>query len=150
MKNLIFIYLCSFLFPSLFAQLPANMYADSSYAPFLYGVASSDPTESQVLIWTHITPDSINQDSLNVLWEISTDSTFTNINQSGLYTADTSGDWTVTVDVSNLNPYTTYYYRFRSPDNNYTRTGRTRTAPDSDSSNVNHIRMGIISCSSIY
>lgn len=147
-----YIVLISYLFTSLtFAQLPANIYTDVAYAPFLYGVASFDPTDSQVIIWTHITPDNSSQTTLDVDWEVATDTSFLNVIQSGTITTDATKDWTVAVDLSNLDAYTTYYYRFRAPNGNYTRKGRTRTAPSiSGASNVNHVRMAIASCSSVF
>lgn len=134
----------------LFAQLPANMGTDDSYAPFLYGVASFDPTESQVIIWTHSTPDSVNHPSLDVDWQVATDSNFLSVIQSGTYTTNAAKDWTVAIDVQNLSAYTTYYYRFQAPNSNYSRIGRTRTAPAAGSNAVNHFRMAVASCSSVY
>ncbi|MDC0231382.1 alkaline phosphatase D family protein [Aureispira] len=150
MKNICIIIFCFFSHGLLWAQLPSNMYADSAYAPFLYGVASFDPSDSQVIIWTHITPDSTTQSYIEVDWEVATDTSFLNVIQSGMYIADTSRDWTVTVDVPNLTSYTTYYYRFKTSNNKFTPIGRTRTSPSSTSNNVDHIRMGVFSCSSIY
>lgn len=148
----LYILLVSCLFgTSLFAQFPPNIYTDTAYAPFLYGVASFDPTDSQVIIWTHITPNSSTQTSISVNWEVATDTNFLNIVQLGTIATDASLDWTASVDVSNLNAYTTYYYRFQAPNGNYTRKGRTRTAPSSlGSSNVNHLRMAVASCSSVF
>ena len=150
MQKIYSLLLCCFVAQSIWAQLPANMYADAAYAPFLYGVASFDPTESQVIIWTHITPDSATQAPIAVNWQVATDSNFVNVIQSGTDTAASALDWTVAVDVTNLGAYTTYYYRFQAPNGNYTRTGRTRTAPAAASSTVAHIRMGVASCSSVY
>lgn len=134
----------------LWAQLPSNIYADAAYAPFLYGVASFDPTDSQVILWTHITPNNT-QSTINVNWEVATDSNFLNVVQTGTVATDSTKDWTVAVDVSSLNAYTTYYYRFQAPNGNYTRKGRTRTAPAaSGSSIVNHLRMAVASCSSVF
>lgn len=130
-------------------QLPANMYADSAYAPFLIGVASGDPKEDGVIVWTHITPDSATAPSITLDWELAYDTSFLNPVQAGTYTTDASRDWTIGIAVENLDAYTTYYYRFRAPNGNYSRIGRTRTAPDS-STNVNHIRLGIASCSSVF
>ncbi len=132
------------------AQLPGNIYADTAYAPFLYGVASFDPTHEAVLIWTHVSPDSTAQNAITLDWEIATDSNFTTTIQSGTSSTDASRDWTVVVDVSNLNAYTTYFYRFKNTNNQYTRVGRTRTAPNNNVANANHLRIGVISCSSIY
>lgn len=148
----LYILLASCLFgTSLLGQLPQNIYTDAAYAPFLYGVASFDPTESQVIIWTHISPDNSAQTSIMVDWEVATDTNFLNIVQSGTLATDATRDWTISVDVSNLNAYTTYYYRFQAPNGNYTRRGRTRTAPAASGlSNVNHLRMAVVSCSSVF
>lgn len=149
MKNAYSFLLCYFLIQAVSAQLPANIYTDAAYAPFLYGVASFEPTPNGIIIWTHITPDSATQSNSNVNWQIATDTNFLNVVQSGTATTDASKDWTVAVDISNLNSYTTYHYRFQAPNGNYTRKGRTRTAP-ATTSNVNHLRMAVASCSSVF
>lgn len=140
---------CAF---SVFAQtsLPTNMYADSAYAPFLLGVASGDPTEDGVLIWTHISPDSFNAAPINTTWEVAYDTGFTAIVQTGTYAADSSSDWTILIQVDSLMAYTTYYYRFRATNGNYSRIGRTRTTPAANSSSTNHIRLAVTSCSSVF
>lgn len=150
--KIFYLFIVSCLFTGVtLAQLPANMYTDVAYAPFLYGVASFDPTDNQVIIWTHITPDNSSQTVLSIDWEVATDTNFLNVVQSGTMTTDATKDWTIAVDVSNLDAYTTYYYRFRASNGNYTRIGRTRTAPSiSGASNVNHIRMAVASCSSVF
>lgn len=127
-------------------SLPPRMYADSAHAPFLLGVASADPLTDAVLIWTHITPDSATSPALTVNYEVADDTTFTNILTTGTAVADTSTDWTLTTDVTGLNPDTYYYYRF-SYQGHYSRWGRTRTAP---TGNVDSLRFAVISCSSIY
>jgi alkaline phosphatase D len=147
MRYLIFLLLlASFSTPS-FAQLPANMYADQAHAPFLYGVASGDPLTDRLIIWTKIEPDS-GVSSISVDWEISTDTNFTNIVNSGTLVTDTAVDWTVKIDVDQLSPYTTYFYRFKDPNNNYSAVGRGKTAPTGNS--VKHIRGAVASCSSVY
>lgn len=145
-RNLFF---CLFLFFTIAAQaqLPANIYADQAHAPFLYGVASGDPLTDRLIIWTKIEPDS-GVASISVNWEIATDTTFSNLINSGSFTTDTSRDWTVKVDVDQLSPYTTYYYRFKSPSNSYSAVGRGKTAPTGN--NVKHVRGAVASCSSVY
>ncbi|MDX2001207.1 MAG: alkaline phosphatase D family protein [Chitinophagales bacterium] len=139
-----------FLYGSLFAQwnqLPANMYADSVHAPFYYGVASGDPLADRVIIWTHVTPDSATIDTIQLGWEVATDSTFANVVQSGQASTDSSVSWTVKVDVTGLSASTTYYYRFKDAQNRYTPIGRTRTAPNGPKSNL---QLAVISCSSVF
>ncbi len=135
---------------SLRAQTAINIYADTAYAPFLYGLASFDPTDESVLIWTHLSPDSSQQTVVSLVWEVATDSNFTTIVQTGTSSTSAARDWTVVVDVQNLAAYTTYFYRFSTNNNKFTRVGRTRTAPNSSSATADHLRMGVISCSSIY
>ncbi|MEM0999151.1 MAG: alkaline phosphatase D family protein [Bacteroidota bacterium] len=127
-------------------QLPANMYADTSYAPFLHGVASGDPLTDRVLIWTKVDPLGA-LDSLELDWEVATDFNFNNVVTTGTVQAYATSDWTAQHDVSGLAPGTRYYYRFLSPGNQQSRIGRTRTAP---SGPTNHARFAVMSCSSIY
>jgi len=128
-------------------QYPDNIFADSSYAPFHHSVASGDPLPTQVIIWTRITPDSANADPITLTWEMATDANFTNPVQTGTFTTDATRDWTAKIDVAGLSPNTTYYYRFESPQNVYSRTGRTKTATMGSTDNV---KFAVASCSSIY
>lgn len=130
------------------AQLPSNMYADNAHAPFLYGVASGDPLPNKVIIWTRIAPDSATAVPISIFWEMATDTAFTNIVNSGTFQTSAARDWTVKVDADLLTAYTTYYYRFRDPSNNYSSRGRTKTAPVGNA--VGHVRAAVASCSSIY
>ena len=147
MKTNLFLVLFAFVNAGLSAQivLPDNMYADSAHAPFLHGVASGDPLTDKVIIWTRITPDST--ESKQVIWEIATDESFTQALQTGSLTTDSTIDWTVKIDVPNLMQGTTYYYRFRDEQGNYSVTGRTKTAPSGNSS---ELKFAVVSCSSAY
>lgn len=132
---------------NIFAQiiLPPNMYADSAYAPFYYGVASGTPTDSSIIIWTHVTP-ALPTDTITVDWEIATDSNFTSLVGSGSITTDSTVDHTVETEVTGLTANNIYYYRFTS--NSITgRTGRTRTAPNGAEV---EIKAAVVSCSSIF
>jgi len=127
--------------------LPPNMYADSLHAPFYHGVASGDPLPDRVIIWTRISPQQPEPESLTVTWQIATDTAFTDVVNAGTFTTSGNKDWTVKVDVAGLQPDATCYYRFISPDGAISETGRTKTASQG---NVNRVRLGIGSCSSIY
>lgn len=126
--------------------LPDNMYLDTAHAPFYFGVNSGDPLTKQVIIWTRITPT---QDStiIQVDWEMALDAAFTEPARAGIYKAFPEKDWTVKIDVTNLLPGTTYYYRFRSPDGKYSAVGRTKTLPSGE---VDHYRIAGMSCSSVF
>jgi alkaline phosphatase D len=112
-------------------------------APFYHGVASGDPLSDAVIIWTRI---STTESSEDVAWEISEDTSFSNIVASGNFVTDASRDYTVKVDVTGLNSNTYYYYRFKAADGTYSMIGRTKTAPTADE--VEQLRFATVSCSS--
>ena len=124
-----------------------NLLPDPKNKPFYHGVASGDPLSDRVIIWTRITPDDTTVPAITVNWEMSLNPTFDNITASGTYSTTLSRDWTVKIDVAGLNPYTNYYYRFKSPDGVYSMTGRTKTAPVAD---LDNLRFVVISCSSLF
>jgi alkaline phosphatase D len=78
---------------------------------FLHGAASGDPLSDRLIIWTRISPDQSNA-TLNVEWQISTTQDFKTVLQKGTVSTSSAADFTVKVDVSNLKPATSYYYRF--------------------------------------
>ena len=106
---------------------------------FQHGVASGDPTQTQVIIWTRITTTASNAD---VTWQVSPQSDFSNIVQSGVFNTDTSRDFTVKVDVTNLNPSTQYFYRFMVGDV-VSMTGVTQTLAEGS---LDQVSMAVVSC----
>jgi len=137
--------------PTLFAQhtIPyppeGRVGVNPLMAPFFHGVASGDPLETQVIIWTRVTPDSSTTGIVEVDWEIATDTLFTQIVNSGTFQTDQSRDYTVKVDVTDLDPNTYYYYRFNALDS-YSIIGRTKTVP---STQIDTLRFAIVSCSNL-
>jgi len=135
------LFLCSV---EIYAQtFPENIYLDSDHFPFTYGVTSGDPTTDRVIIWTRIESNQ----SESVTWQISKDSLFSNIEQTGTFLTDSQRDWTVKVDLDNLVAETSYYYRFVSQAGEFSDIGCAKTAPISD---YDHSRLAIMSCSSVY
>ncbi len=114
---------------------------DPSLKPFYHGVASGDPLKSQVIIWTRVTPDV--DEAVNVSWRISTTPDMNNVVNSGVVTTDLSRDYTVKVDVTGLQPATTYYYDFLAMGASSI-VGRTKTAPEGD---ADQLRFAVVSCS---
>jgi alkaline phosphatase D len=112
--------------------------------PFYHGVASGDPLTDRVIIWTRVTPDST-VGSIDVRWEMATDTTFSqnSLVQADTVTTDTSRDYTVKVDVQHLQPDSWYYYRFIALGDTSI-IGRTRTMPQGD---VDQMRIAVASCS---
>ena len=99
---------------------------DSVPASFGHGVASGDPLEDRVILWTRVTPERAGK--VLVDWEIATDAGFANVINSGSGVTDGLVDYTLKVDADGLDPGTTYYYRFTSGANT-SPPGRTRTLP---------------------
>ena len=142
--------------------LPSRPVVLPELAPFYHGVASGDPLSDRVIIWTRITIPfdtriaTVNIDSqsavysssafdttIQVGWQVATDTLFTNVVNSGTAATDSSLDYTVKVDVTGLQPNTWYYYRFSNNGINSI-IGRTRTVPVG---NVDSLRFAIFSCS---
>lgn len=108
------------------AKSGVEKYYEEDLKPFYHGVASGDPTDSSVIIWTRVTPDY--HQSVEVDWKIFSDSHLKQLAQEGTFVTDSSRDYTVKIDVSGLQPGTFYYYRFSAMGKNSV-TGRTKTAP---------------------
>jgi alkaline phosphatase D len=118
---------------------------------FSFGVASGDPTATEVLLWTRLTPtpEAVPGSGLGpvsrVTWEVAADEDFRRVLQRGTVLTDAGRDHTVKVVVRGLTPYTRYYYRFRSRGAT-SAVGRTQTAPDEPG--VQHaLRLAFVSCS---
>lgn len=115
---------------------------DPALKPFYHGVASGNPTTTSVIIWTRVTPDS-GQYSINGTWQLAADTGFTQLISNGTFTADTSKDYTVKLEISSLTSGTTYYYRFNAL-GKYSLVGRAKTIP---SGNIGNLKFAIVSCS---
>lgn len=112
---------------------------DAEKEPFGFGVASGDPLSDRVIIWTRANRLS---ESVQLQWEVATDVSFANIVKSGTALAELAHDSCVKVDVTGLQPATTYYYRFKNG-SVISETGRTRTLP---AGSVQQVKLGVFSC----
>jgi alkaline phosphatase D len=108
---------------------------------FPFGVASGDPRYTSVVLWTAVYTD--RTDEITVDWELASDSLFTQPVSKGATLARHENGFSVKVLVENLFEARTYYYRFRF-DDQYSPTGRTRTAANQ----ANSLSFGVVSCSS--
>ena len=110
---------------------------------FDYGVASGDPTNSNVILWTRVT-SSLNKD-IKIKWQISSSKDFKNILNSGSALSKSLNDFTVKVD-ANV-PYNfrgkKIFYRFSYKDI-YSDIGMTNTLPDNNPEKYN---IAFCSCS---
>lgn len=115
-----------------------------AWRPFYHGVASGDPLQDRVIIWTRVTPDSMNNVPINVTWRVATDIRFSNVVKSGTFTTNAERDYTVKVDVTGLEAGKTYYYVFNAQGKN-SLIGRTKTTPTGNT--ASHLKFAVVSCS---
>lgn len=114
---------------------------------FLEGVASFDPSQNQVLLWSRYTPDSAESGSSTILLDVATDDSFSqsSIVASESVQIDSASDNTIIVDLSNLTSNTTYFYRFRNEVTDVTSpVGQTKTLPNNGE--ATQVKMGVVSC----
>ncbi len=109
---------------------------------FAHGVASGDSLQDRVILWTRISPARF-EDEVEVRWRVARDPRMRREVCKGSFKTDIRRDFTVKVDVQDLEPGSTYYYRFesrgaRSP------VGRTKTLAQG---RVEAARIAFASCS---
>ncbi|AJQ96014.1 alkaline phosphatase D family protein [Gynuella sunshinyii] len=109
---------------------------------FNFGVASGDPRQDRVIIWSHFQP--AGQHSTPVQWQVALDEGMMDVVAEGIFVTTEARGNTIKVDVSGLLPGTTYFYQFRV-EQAFSEVGRTRTAPEGD---IDLARFAVISCSS--
>lgn len=111
---------------------------------FNHGVASGDPLQKKVIIWTRVTPKNKNYDcDIIVNWQISENDDFSNIANQGSFITNQQRDFTVKEDVTGLAPGKNYYYRFSVGDT-YSAIGETKTL---NANGKQPIKLAVASCS---
>lgn len=119
--------------------------------PFSLGVASGDPTDSGVVLWTRLAPKPLDPDgglppeAVEVDWELATDDGMRGVVRRGTAVATPQLGHSVHVEVDGLAPDRWYWYRFRAGDAT-SPVGRTRTRPAMDA-RTESLRMAFASCS---
>lgn len=100
---------------------------------FPQGIASGDPRETSVVLWTRCVPANGTTADVPVTVQVATDEAFTTLVVEEAVTATEASDHTVRILVTDLAPKTRYFYRFVAGTNpDRTVVGRTRTAPAAD------------------
>lgn len=107
---------------------------------FRHGVASGDPLSDGVILWTRATVES--GGPLEVAWKVCADRKLSSVVASGNEIAHPGADHTVKVEVTGLDPATTYYYAFEAL-GQQSQIGRTRTLPLSD---CDHLQFAVCCC----
>ncbi|MCU1370074.1 MAG: alkaline phosphatase [Ilumatobacteraceae bacterium] len=108
---------------------------------FANGVASGDPLADRVILWTHLSGVEPGVDA-PVSWCVARDHRLSDLVCQGTAVAVAEADHTVHVDVTGLEPGTTYYYGFDVP-GAVSDVGRTRTLP---TGHVERVRFAVASC----
>ena len=115
--------------------------ADISFA---HGVASGDPLQDRVILWTRVTPRRQDEPrEVEVRWQLATDPALRLVVASGSTSTSEQRDFTVKVDAAGLLPGHVYYYQFTSGAVK-SAVGRTKTLPRQD---VRQVRLAVFSCS---
>jgi alkaline phosphatase D len=101
---------------------------------FQHGVASGDPTQTRVILWTRITPEGAGG-QIPYTWKLNPLDRRAGGAKSGAGVTGPDRDYTVKIDVGGLDPGRNYTFEFQakgvtSP------TGRTRTLPDGPTKDV--------------
>jgi len=91
---------------------PKNEDETDVHVTFEHGIASGDPLQSSVILWTRATP-STEVDSIEIGYEVATDKNFnTLVRAKEFATVKKASDYTLKVDFQGLEAGTTYSFRF--------------------------------------
>ena len=124
--------------------LPGNAAALLTAKGFTHDIASGEPRQHSVLLWTRYVPPS--GDSARLQWQVSPSPSFSSIAASGEVMAEGSHDFTVKPVADGLHPGRWYYYRFRDGRGRLSPVGRTKTLPDGP---VDKFKLALFSCSNM-
>lgn len=144
MKKVYVFPLLALCYINLMAQ---GLFFNPQFKPFYHGVASGDPLEDRVIIWTRVTPD---EDTLiKGTYVLAKDTSLREIVSTGNFETDQSKDYTVKIDVTGLRPNTTYYYAFFALTKR-SQIGRTKTTASANEDNLDaNLRFAVVSCANL-
>lgn len=111
---------------------------------FTHNVASGEPGQDSILLWTRFVPADGGASGLSV--EVAEDMTFASVVWRGDALASPETDHCARVRAEGLQPGRWYYYRFRAGSGVASPVGRTRTLPVGALSNFN---IAVFSCSNL-
>lgn len=139
---------------------------------FTHGVASGDPWPNSIILWTRISPTMKNDESDTTVegfvpyysheteeyittaskracveYVVATDETLSSVVSRGSAYTTSDIDFTVKVEATGLEPWTTYYYQFNvCSSSNKSPVGRTKTTPAFNDA-IEHAALAVFSCS---
>ncbi|MBO9621848.1 MAG: alkaline phosphatase D family protein [Sphingomonas sp.] len=124
--------------------IPGFALAQGLARGFTHSVASGEPQQQSMLLWTRYVPADGGAARLRV--ELSETQDFARVVTGGETITGPWRDHTAKITVTGLEPGTRYFYRFVGPDGTFSPVGRTRTLPRDDARRVG---IAIFSCSNL-
>ena len=115
--------------------------AQAAQQGFTHGVASGEPGQDRILLWTRFAGGETRLD-----WEVSDTLDFAKVVAGGSVTASGERDGCVKPIATGLAPGRWYYYRFTAPSGERSAIGRTRTLP---AGRAEKFRLAAFSCSNL-
>jgi len=112
---------------------------------FDHGVASGDPLADRVILWTRATPRQEDIADDTTFWidlEVATDAAFNDIVRQESVSTSKAQDFTIKIDLQDLEVGSIYYYRFKSEET-MSAVGQTKTLPVGD---VSSVKMALFTC----
>ncbi|MFY7788104.1 MAG: alkaline phosphatase D family protein, partial [Thermoflexibacteraceae bacterium] len=145
-KNSVIAATGALLLPTLFTSCEkSDEFTPQGSFGFLEGVASFDPTQNSIILWSRYTVASNETKTPTIILDVATDADFKTLVASQKVQLDPNRDNTIYVDVTNLLNNTTYFYRFRNEASKATSVvGQTKTLPARG--NVNAVKLAVVSC----
>lgn len=117
--------------------------------PFTLGVASGDPTDRSLVLWTRLAPDPDRSDGgmppvpVSLAWILARDPGLSSVVRQGRIELLPASAHAAHVEIDNLEPGQTYWYGFRTGEH-ASPIGRTRTLPSGDARSS--LRFATASC----
>ena len=109
---------------------------------FTHGVASGEPSQGSVLLWTRY----VGNGDVKLTAEISANADFSGAKIAGEVEALADRDHIAKITAQGLGPNSWYFYRFIGPDGSRSLVGRTRTLPEGSTAQFN---IGVVGCSNL-
>jgi alkaline phosphatase D len=107
-----------------------------------HGVASGDPKQDRVVIWTRVSP--VEPGPVPVRWIVARNRELTDVVKTGVIETSEGRDYTVKADVTGLRPGAPYFYGFRAGAAESS-IGKTRTLPRG---RTEQAKLAVVSCAS--
>lgn len=124
------------LFICLFPQCQME---ENTSAIFTHGIASGDPDQTSVVLWTRLVAS--DSSAISVNWEVAIDSAFSQVTRSGQAWAKPESGFCVKLIADGLETGTSYFYRFTHQDIT-SPIGKTKTLP----TDIDRVKIGVVNC----